>query len=141
MINTEPRFIEAALLSNINIVTSDIKNARADHDTLDQPTIIQEASPKLPYNAHQYKKYYKKEIRLFDSLTKGAGLPKGNTKAHEDKTSNLPNSTVARPIKEWFKLFLQIVNDDQMIGKLQRSLKATIPKEESKWGTISAKFP
>lgn len=42
--------------------------------------------------------------------------------------NHMPNHT--QPIGEWFKLFLKIVEDEDMMKELRKSLKATISLEE-----------
>lgn len=46
-------------------------------------------------------------------------------KNHEEKHFAEP----FQPITEWFKLFLHIMNDDQLVGHLQKRLK-TIVKDD-----------
>lgn len=60
--------------------------------------------------------------------------------SHKYNIPELPHSLIIRPIKEWFRFFLQIVNDEQMLGKLERSLKVAIPKDGVEGGKISAKL-
>lgn len=43
---------------------------------------------------------------MFDKLTEGMGLSKGQTETRKDKTSDLLKSTIFRPIEEWFRLFI-----------------------------------
>ena len=49
-------------------------------------------------------------------------------KKKQKKNNHVLNNV--HPIKEWFKLFLRIVDDDKMFKELRRILKATLPEYE-----------
>lgn len=89
------------------------------------------ASPKRSYKPTQQKQYYQEAAKLFDNLTE----------AQKDKVSDLSIAASSRPIEEWFKLFLQIVDNEQMLGELRRNLKAVLLEEEVREGAISTNLP
>ena len=59
----------------------------------------------------------------------------------KDKIPNLAKSTVSHLIDEWFKLFLHIVNNDQMLGELRRIIKVVLPEGSFGEEGISKRIP
>lgn len=59
----------------------------------------------------------------------------------KDNMPNLIKSTIAWLIDECFRFFLQIVNNDKMLGELCRILKAILPEEETREGNVSMNLP
>ena len=60
--------------------------------------------------------------KLFEGLTK----MKGDKKQYSRIAGN------TRPIEEWFRLFLQIVDNEKMIKVLHKSLKVVLPEDKEK---------
>ena len=68
----------------------------------------------------QQTQYYQEAAKLFEGMT-------------EIKEKQKQNNCVlnnAHLIEEWFKLFLQIVEDEHMLKELHKSLKASLPEDE-----------
>ena len=98
---------------------------------VDPPLIVKEESPKKSYHPKQQKNYYHKVAQLF----------KGMTEIRENQRQNGHTLNNAHLIEEWFKLILQIIEDEYMLKELRKSLKETMSEEEGEAERPSANLP
>ena len=88
---------------------------------MDSIKLVKPASPKKIFNLDQHKQYFKEALETFSKLGSHGSMDL----VQPSKEGEYMIST-GTPIEEWFRMFLKIVNNGQMLEHLKKNLNMVV---------------